>query len=328
VLVAEQGFYTMAAFDAEGAAMRAGGGGDGRDSASSAASEATDEMEEGAIRRAWQAAQLAIRRPRVHADIVWAARTDIGRVREHNEDKFDFFIPNEFIPNESSLLAMRGRLWAVADGMGGHSAGQIASETALKTLIRCYFFNLEDGEDTPETALQTALRDANELLHRAAQELGTQGNMGTTVVAAVVWEDQLTVAHIGDSRAYLLRKGAAIRPLTRDHSYVEEQVRRGYLTRAEAETSQYRNYITRSVGMGGSVSADVTSETLEEGDTILLCSDGVTGYLSDAALELYANGKGLSRAALEIVDAANDAGGRDNSTVLLMHVRSIRPFEE
>jgi len=293
------------------------------DAASSSVPESTDEMEEGSIRRAWQAAHLATQRPRMYAEVEWAARTDIGRAREHNEDKYDFFTPEE-----PWLLAVRGRLWAVADGMGGHSAGQIASEAALKTLIRCYYFQIDEQGDSAAAALQTALRDANELLHRAANEIGAQGNMGTTVVAAAITDDTLTIAHIGDSRAYLLRPGEPIRPLTTDHSWVEEQVRRGLMSRAEAETSQYRNYITRSVGMGGNVAADVSTETLQVGDTVLMCTDGVTGYLSDTALQDHVNGsKSLSHAVLEIVDAANDAGGKDNSTVLILRVRAIRPFE-
>jgi len=312
----------MAGFE-EGSAPASEAATNAVDAGSSAISEATEEMEHGSIRRAWQAANLATRTPRVHAEIEWAARTDIGRAREHNEDKFDFFVPDE-----PSLLAIRGRLWAVADGMGGHSAGQIASEAALKTLIRTYFFDLAEGGDNPPDAIQVALRYANELLHRAAREFGAQGNMGTTVVAVAVCEDQLTVAHIGDSRAYLLRRGEAIRPLTTDHSWVEEQVRRGTMSRAEAETSQYRNYITRSVGMGGTVAADVNTETIQEGDIVLLCSDGVTGYLSDAMLQEHLTaGNSLSRTVLEIVDAANEAGGRDNSTVLVFRVLSIHPVE-
>ncbi|MBC8104831.1 MAG: serine/threonine-protein phosphatase [Cytophagales bacterium] len=282
----------------------------------------TDEMEAGAIQKAWAALSLTERRPAIHLEIDWAARTDIGRAREHNEDKYDFFLPED-----PSLLALRGRLWALADGMGGHSAGQIASESALKILIRRYFSQTEMGGDSPRGALAAALRDANDLLHRAAKEMGAQGNMGTTVVAAVICNDALTIAHIGDSRAYLLRGDKPIRALTTDHSWVEEQVRRGTMSREQAETSQYRNYIMRSVGMGGAVDADIASETLQIGDTILLCSDGVTGYLEDATLERLIQGKNLSQAALDLIDAANEAGGRDNSTVLLFRVRALRPFE-
>ncbi len=284
--------------------------------------EPTDEMEAGAIQRAWEELNIRTRKPRVHLDIDWAARTDIGRAREHNEDKYDFFLPDD-----PSVLAIRGRLWAVADGMGGHSAGQVASEASLKTLVRGYFYQLQAGGDSPQAALSVALSEANDLIFRAAKEMGAQGNMGTTIVATVVCEDTLTVAHIGDSRAYLLRDGEPIRPMTTDHSWVEEQVRRGTMSRDQAEKSQYRNYIMRSVGMGGVVTPDVSTETLQVGDTVLLCSDGVTGYLNNEALDRLIRGVSLSQAALSIIDAANEAGGRDNSTALLFRVRAIRPYE-
>jgi serine/threonine protein phosphatase PrpC len=284
--------------------------------------EPTAELEAGAIQRAWEALKVAERKPHVHLEIDWAARTDIGRAREHNEDKYDFFLPED-----PTTLALRGRLWAVADGMGGHSAGQIASEASLKTLMRGYFYNLGEGGNSPQPALTTALSEANDLLFRASKQMGAQGNMGTTNVTAVVCEDKLIVAHIGDSRAYLLRNGESIRQLTTDHSWVEEQVRRGAMSREQAEASEYRNYIMRSVGMGGAVVPDFTTETLQIGDTILLCSDGVTGYLDAATLERLIKGQSLSQAALSLIDAANDAGGRDNSTVLLFRVRAIRPYE-
>jgi PPM family protein phosphatase len=188
-------------------------------------------------------AQLTDGRPTHHTELVFAARTDIGRVRENNEDKFDFFTPED-----APTLATRGRLWAIADGMGGHSAGQVASEAGLKTVIRSYF--AEPGGREVGEALQKALADANALITQAAVNMGAKNGMGTTMVVAVVLNDMLTIAHVGDSRAYLLREGERIRQLTTDHSWVEEQVRRGALSRAEAESSPYRNIITRSVGMG------------------------------------------------------------------------------
>ena len=252
-----------------------------------------------------------------HAEIAWAARTDMGRVRENNEDKFDFFVPED-----PAQLALRGRLWAVADGMGGHNAGQIASEVALKSLIRSYF--AADALDDVAAALRGAVSDANALIHQAARQFEGKSGMGTTLVAVVVRDNLLTVAHVGDSRAYLLRRGEPIRPITTDHSWVEEQVRRGALSRADAEASPYRNYILRSVGVEAYVEAEVaTPLTLQEGDTVLLCSDGLTGFLDDAALEATIATKGLSQAALDLVDTANDRGGRDNITALLLRVGAI-----
>ena len=147
--------------------------------------------------------------------------------------------------------------------------------------------------------------------------------MGTTIVVAVVREDTLIVAHIGDSRAYLLRRGEGLRALTTDHSWVEEQVRRGAMSRADAEASPYRNYILRSVGVEQKVEAEISTIALREGDTILLCSDGLTGPVSDEQIARILAENGPSRAALDLVDTANDAGGRDNISALILHVKTV-----
>lgn len=258
--------------------------------------------------------------PQVRAVLSWAARTDIGRVRSHNEDKFDVFLPED-----DSMLARRGRLFAVADGMGGHQGGQIASEFALKTLVRAYF---APGAADADTALRSGIADANALVTRAAEQFGAKNDMGTTLVTAVVMDDTLTIAHVGDSRAYLLREGERPRQLTTDHSWVEEQVKRGSLTREEAEASPYRNVILRSIGMGESMESELSSEKLLAGDIIVLASDGLTGYLDGDAIGAICTGKGLSQAALALVDAANDAGGKDNITALLVRVDSLTPVGE
>ena len=286
------------------------------------ADETTAEFDTEELARGW--AQLADRRPTHHTELAFAARTDIGRVRENNEDKFDFFLPDD-----APTQATRGRLWAIADGMGGHSAGQVASEAGLKTVIRSYFAEPLTGE-TSEVgeALRQSLRDANALITQAAINMGAKNGMGTTMVVAIVLNDMLTLAHVGDSRAYLLREGERIRQLTTDHSWVEEQVRRGALSRAEAEKSPYRNVITRSIGMGDGMDADILTEKLFPEDILLLATDGVTGYLGEDALAALMSNKSLSKAALDIVDAANDAGGKDNSTVVLLKVLSITSTSE
>jgi PPM family protein phosphatase len=285
------------------------------------ADETTAEFDTEELTRGWAAAAAPEeRRPTHHTELLFAARTDIGRVRENNEDKYDFFTPED-----PTTLALRGRLWAIADGMGGHSAGQVASEAGLKTVIRSYF--AEPATRDVGEALQKALADANFLITQAAVSMGAKNGMGTTMVVAVVLNDMLTLAHVGDSRAYLLREGERIRQLTTDHSWVEEQVRRGTLTRDQAESSPYRNIITRSVGMGEGMTADILTEKLFPGDILLLASDGVTGYLEADALAALASNKSLSKAALDIIDAANDSGGKDNSTVLLLRVLAVTPLE-
>jgi PPM family protein phosphatase len=283
--------------------------------------EITAEFDARDLARGWSAQES--RRESVHTRVKWAARTDIGRVRENNEDKYDVFLPDD-----PATLGLRGRLWTIADGMGGHAAGQIASEAGLKTLIRTYFWGTPDmpgvdgpSDGEPADALRSSLIEANALLTRAARQF--EGGMGTTAVAAVVRDDVLTIAHVGDSRAYLLRDGERVRQLTVDHSWVEEQVRRGTLTRAEAESSPYRNVITRSLGMGDGCEPDTISEKLLPGDRVLLATDGLTGYLDADAIGAITQNKGVARATLDLIDAANDAGGKDNITVLLMEVEEV-----
>jgi len=282
--------------------------------------ETTAELDAGDIQKGWEALQTKVGRvaPR-HVTVAWGARSDIGRARENNEDKFDFYLPDD-----AATLASHGRLWAVADGMGGHNAGQVASEAALKTIIRTYFA-APRGNDVA-TNLRAAIADANALIARAAAQFPERGGMGTTAVAAVIRNATLTIGHVGDSRAYLLRGDEKeVRQLTDDHSWVEEQVRRGGLTRAEAEGSPYRNVITRSIGMEGTLEVDIVREALRPGDVLLLCSDGLSGYLDGPALRPYliAARVNPSQAALSLIDAANAAGGRDNITALLLVVRSV-----
>ena len=280
-----------------------------------AQNDTTAELDAASIVLGWEA--LARRRPRQHAEISWGARSDIGRARENNEDKFDFFLPDD-----APTLAVKGRLWAVADGMGGHNAGQIASEAALKSIIRAYF--ADPGENVADS-LRAAIAGANALIFHAARQFPDRQGMGTTVLVAVAHEDTLTLAHVGDSRAYLLRDGS-LRLLTDDHSWVEEQVKRGSLTREEAQTSPYRNVITRSIGIGESVQSDILTERLREGDVILLCSDGLSGFIDEAAIRERLERASPSAAALALIDAANDAGGRDNITALVLTVRRIASY--
>jgi protein phosphatase len=279
----------------------------------------TEELDAEVLAKGWAA--IAEKCPTQHVLLSWAARTDMGRVREHNEDKYDFYDPEE--PKQ---LALRGRLFAVADGMGGHTAGQVASEWSLKTLIRSYYS--PSVPENTEAALRTALADANTLIYNAARQFEKANGMGTTIVVAVVKEDKLTIAHIGDSRAYLMRKDEPLRQVTIDHSWVEEQVRRGAMSRAEAEASPYRNFITRSVGVDGEVEADVVTMSVQPGDTILLCSDGLSNYLDEAALASIIGNKSPSQAVFDLVDAANVAGGKDNITALVLKVRSITAYKE
>jgi len=162
------------------------------------------------------------------------AKTDLGCVRENNEDKFEFFQPDD-----EDVLALKGSFYAVADGMGGHAAGQIASELALKTAIKAYY-----AEQSPvvEEFLRSAIQQANGLIYDAARAIAERNGMGTTMTALVIRGEEFFIAQVGDSRCYRLR-GNRIEQLTDDHSWVNEQVKRGALTQDEAEMSPFKNVI-------------------------------------------------------------------------------------
>ena len=256
--------------------------------------------------------------PRMVASVKLGAKTDLGRVRDNNEDKLDFFEPED-----PAVLATKGCFYAVADGMGGHSAGQIACELALKTVIEQYY---ADPSADVEAGLRRAVEQANALIWDTAQAISDRQGMGTTLTAAIIREDRLTLAQVGDSRAYLLRDGA-LTQLTEDHSWVAEQVRLGTMTLAEAQISPFRNIITRSIGTAAAVEPDVLTHELRVGDTLLLCSDGLSGHLEPDELQAVLQAHGPSAAALALVEAANERGGRDNITAVVLSVRALTPYD-
>ena len=256
--------------------------------------------------------------PEKHCHVTWAGRTEIGMQREHNEDKYD-----QFDPEMPHLLANRGRIWAVADGMGGHAAGQRASEFGLRFLLRDYFL-ATDIDAT--TALSAAIMHANGKLVDATTQHPEYQGMGSTLVALVLIDDVATIAHVGDSRAYLLRQGAEPQQITQDHSWVEDQVRAGSMTRDEAEQSRYRNVISRCLGMEGMPGPDIQKITVHVGDVFVIVSDGVTRYMQTDNIAAIVSGKSLSQAAMDIVDAANLMGGADNSTCVLVRIDSVEMF--
>src|SRR5262245_45069821 len=230
--------------------------------------------------------------------LLTTALTDVGRVRAANEDSF-------VIDDDSGVFA-------VADGMGGHQAGEVASATAIAALQS----GLGDGRPIDE-----AIVDANTaVVERAAGDPALRG-MGTTLTAAVLGDDQvLVIGHVGDSRAYLLR-GDASDQLTVDHSVVAELIAAGQLTEAEAEIDPRRAMITRALGIDIDVEVDVITVDLTVGDRLLFCSDGLTTMLRDDAIaDVLGTETDRARAAQELVEAANDAGGVDNITVLLIDV--------
>jgi PPM family protein phosphatase len=238
----------------------------------------------------------------------YAARTDVGMIRSGNEDNFA-------VDNNDH----RG-LFIVADGMGGHAAGEVASEMAVQILLR-ELSELKDVDaDGSGERVAKALRDANRAIHdRTMTEIDKQG-MGTTVSALVVSGTQYLIGQVGDSRVYLLRDGA-LRQLTKDHSYVQEQVDAGFLTPEQARYHPYSNVITRCVGASPDVEPDVYRGTVRPGDTFLVASDGLTGMVDDWRLQQLLMARAdEQRVVHSLITEANGRGGLDNITAIVVRV--------
>jgi protein phosphatase len=234
------------------------------------------------------------------------AGTDVGRLRSGNEDSH-----------------LRGRtVLAVADGLGGHQGGEVASAMAVEPLAALDGHAFADAREAAE-ALAEAIREANLAILRRARSDPELWGMGTTVTAAAIAGDRvLQLAHVGDSRAYLLRADAPLRQLTTDHTVVQEAVARGLLTRQQAAVHPQRGVVTRAVGLDPQVPVDLPEPLqLEPGDQVLLCTDGLTEVVDDepiaAVLASQADGDDACSA---LIAAANQGGGPDNVTVVLLRV--------
>ncbi len=233
------------------------------------------------------------------------ALTDMGMLRNMNQD-FVFASPEPVGPLENLFL--------VADGMGGHKAGDYASRFLVQNIVD----EVRNAEGrAPVAVLEKAIREVNRKLYREAVEKEELSGMGTTLVAAATEGNVLYVANIGDSRLYLIRRGKAYQ-VTRDHSYVEEMVAAGKMVRGSREYLSQKNIITRAAGMTERVEADFFEVDLEEGDRILLCSDGLTNMVDNEAIAAVVSGSGtLEEKGHRLVELANAGGGRDNITVIL-----------
>jgi len=242
--------------------------------------------------------------------------TDVGRVRSHNEDYTDFCVPPD--PRQ---LERKGALYLVADGMGGHQAGEVASQGAVEMVISQYY---SDTTHDVSTSLVRAFRAANRLIYEQAQADPTKAGMGTTLVAAVIQGRKVYVANVGDSRAYIINK-AGIVQITEDHSWVEEQVRAGVLTPEQAARHPQRNLVTRALGTKPQVEVDLFEGELSPGDFLLLCTDGLTGRVADQEIAALVNDHPPEEAVRLLVALANERGGNDNITVLIVGDRDDIP---
>jgi protein phosphatase len=231
-----------------------------------------------------------------------ALRTDTGRQRRDNED-------NAFA---------RSPVFVVADGMGGAQAGEVASKIAIEIFEK----GLPDS-GSPEERLAERVREANHEIHELSRTDRERAGMGTTLTAAYVDDTAVAIAHVGDSRAYLFRDGALER-LTQDHSLVEELVRQRKLTPEQAAGHPQRSIITRALGPEASVEVDTWTYPVRAGDILLLCSDGLTTMISeDRVAEILRDTGSLEGAADALINAANEAGGRDNITVVLFRIEEV-----
>ncbi len=242
-------------------------------------------------------------------DLVAVKLSDTGRVRPHNEDYVDFFVPPD--PQQRAL---KGAIYLVADGMGGHQAGEVASRGAVDLVIRGYY---DDPSRDVGKSLVRAIQAANQQLHAQAQADQSKSGMGTTLVAAVVLGRKVHVANVGDSRAYLINN-RSISQITEDHSWVEEQVRAGLLTHEQAKRHPQRNLVTRALGSKPAVEVDLFEGEISKGDRLLLCSDGLTGRVEDHEVAAIVRQHPPREATRILVDMANERGGNDNITVLIV----------
>jgi serine/threonine protein phosphatase PrpC len=244
-----------------------------------------------------------------------AGCTDTGRVRRHNEDAFS--------------CDPRLGLFVVCDGMGGESAGEVASRIAVDTIVAQFNGDSPRGNAAERDArgfsvwtsrLETALLAGNRAIFEASQENSEQAGMGSTVVSAWIAHNVASIAHVGDSRAYLGRAGR-LEQITEDHSLVEEQVKAGLMTREESLTAQHRNILTRALGRAANIPVDLTEVPLRSGDLLLLCTDGVTQMVSDEMLaHTIFTLQQPQRICEEVIRLANSNGGIDNSTVVVVKV--------
>lgn len=238
-------------------------------------------------------------------------RSDIGKCRKNNEDAY--YISAGEDPAEN--------LYLVADGMGGCNAGEVASSSAIEAFLADFWNEMKYATNDDMLDMMTgAMAASNQAVYTKSNSAREFAEMGTTVVAAAIREDKVYVAHVGDSRAYLFRKREMI-PLTTDHSYVMELVKRGNITREEAANHPKRNVITRAIGIRDTVETDTVIHPVKQGDILLLCTDGLSGMLKDEEMAKILNKRtDLERKAELLIAEANKKGGFDNISLILVQI--------
>lgn len=256
-----------------------------------------------------------------HLRTATAGATDVGRRRSGNEDSYEIWVADEIGRDH-----VADTLLVVCDGMGGSNAGEVASRMAVEAVVRV--FAEGEGND-PVATLTKAIETANAEVHEHSRSRADLSGMGTTCTAVALRGADLFVAHVGDSRAYRVR-GGQLKQLTQDHSLVAQLVARGQITAADARTDPRRNVVTRSVGVGPEVEVDAIeiSDPMRPGDTIVICSDGLHGQVTDDEIAQIGSDESLDRACRDLIELANARGGPDNITVAMARLEGDASVSE
>jgi serine/threonine protein phosphatase PrpC len=251
----------------------------------------------------------------IRPDVELANMSDVGCVRQVNEDYFAYVEPQDQLEFDR-----RGRLLMVADGMGGHKGGQVASSLAVD-VVRNKF--LEADSDDARSVLIDSFQAAHRTIIEASHDSTDLDGMGTTCCAAILKNGQLVFGSIGDSRLYLIREGS-VQPLTEDHTVVNALIKQGVLSPEEARHHEQRNVLTAALGSEAStIAGDFNSIPVQAGDTFLMCSDGLHGLVTDQEMGEVVDSQPLTDACRQLIELAKDRGGPDNITVQLLRVRDI-----
>ena len=250
---------------------------------------------------------------KVRTGIEVSVQSDIGCLRQNNEDSFGYWEPED-----DQQFLRKGRLAVVADGMGGYEGGQEASRLAVETLLEVY---RDFGGDDPQAALVEALQAAHEQIRQYSFAHPELRGMGTTCTAAAIVQDTLYYVHVGDTRLYLIRDGQITR-VTRDHSYVGRLVESGMISREEAETHPQRNILTAALGTNPDLIMDSPGrpEPLRPEDVLLICSDGLWGQVRDSEILDAVENKSAEQAGRKLIELARERGGPDNITVEILRL--------
>ena len=251
---------------------------------------------------------------KVRTGIEVSVQSDIGCLRQNNEDSFGYWEPED-----DRQFLRKGRLAVVADGMGGYEGGQEASRLAVETLVEVY---RDFGGDDPQAALVEALQAAHEQIREYSFAHPELRGMGTTCTAAAIVQDSLYYVHVGDTRLYLIRDGQITR-VTRDHSYVGRLVESGMISREEAETHPQRNILTAALGTNPDLIMDSPGqpEPLRPEDVLLICSDGLWGQVRDSEILDAVENKSAEQTGRKLIELARERGGPDNITVEVLRLR-------